>query len=98
MRKLTLGVALLLGACGGSSDPVPGTAGEEPVARIYQVARQCVTIQDADGRYVARNEAFYAANADSADDAERFFMQPTDLGSYMLLSAYERDAQPAVCS
>ena len=93
MRKLTLGVALLLGACGGSSDPVPGTAGEEPVARIYQVARQCVTIQDADGRYVARNEAFYAANADSADDAERFFMQPTDLGSYMLLSAYERDAQ-----
>ena len=84
------------GGSGGSADSMPdldpGT--DQQTMTIHSVAKQCVTIKADDGRYIRRTDGGYAADATDTADAAGFFLQPTDLGSYLLLSGYDRAVSP----
>ena len=60
---------------------VPGTR--------YDMAGGCYAVKAVAGGYLIRSGSGFAATASSADQAEPFFFQATDLGSYLLYGAQE---------
>lgn len=94
---LMLCAAFSLAACGGSSpsdgeregvDTLPG--GDPSTARTrYDFANQCfVLASEENGHFVRRSGDGYAADAESPEEAEAFFMKPAALGDYLF---YDRD-------
>ena len=67
--------------------------GQEPRAESpedrYAMAGGCYNVRAGSGAYVVRTEDGYAATAPSAQDAERFHFQATDLGKYLLFDSNE---------
>jgi hypothetical protein len=52
---------------------------------IYAMARGCYSLKSrGNGKWVAATTSGYAANKSTADSAERFWFQATDLGTYLL--------------
>ncbi len=100
MNRILAGFAftfiLGLSACGGDSDNdgrrTPGKQSDNSSAPIYAVAKQCIHLKAQSGQYVALGNGGYTANATSAGEAASFYMQPTALASYLLLSGYNREA------
>jgi hypothetical protein len=86
-----LTVAGLTG-CGSSTqpgnivqNPVPDNPLAAPVTR-YDMANGCFLLK-ADGTYVQRDGASFAATADNATTAERFYMKPAGLGRYIFFGS-----------
>jgi microsomal dipeptidase-like Zn-dependent dipeptidase len=104
LRLLLLLSASLLSACGGgsgsvssgdtlSNDPNPSLdlspeSGAEALNR-YQFANGCYTFQSQQQFLVADGDGYGLTN--NANQATAFYMKPTDLGRYLLLSDYQRD-------
>jgi hypothetical protein len=96
--------ASLLSACGGGSggissgdtlnnDPNP-SLDLSPESRAealnrYQFANGCYTFQSQKQFLVADGDVYGLTN--NANRATAFYMKPTDLGRYLLLSDYQRD-------
>lgn len=55
----------------------------------YQFANACYTIRSGDGFLTAQQDGKYGV-ASSEVDATRFYMRPTELGSYLVMSGFER--------
>ncbi len=73
--------------------PPPATPNQppeepQPLTR-YTVANGCYTLAS-EGRFVAAADNGYQLTANAAD-ARAFYLKPTDLGRYLLVSAYQRD-------
>lgn len=55
----------------------------------YQFANACYTVSSNDGFLAAQPDGTYGI-ASSETDAARFYMRPTELGSYLLMSGFKR--------
>ncbi|MEW6167126.1 MAG: peptidase M19 [Pseudomonadota bacterium] len=77
---------LALSGC-GSSERSDGLAGPQPAAAPmtkYDLANRCFALQALPaGRFVVRDGVGYAATAETAEAAERFYLKPTALGEYL---------------
>ena len=95
-QLLLCGLAFGLAACGTSESPSEsadsGTAGGGQPARqtIYSVANGCYALDsDAGSVTLTTSERDYTLTQ-NAEEAVSFFLKPTRLGSYLLLSRYAR--------
>ncbi len=61
-----------------------GTTGEPDELDVYEFAKTCVSVRSGD-TYLAANGAgdAFAFSASNGEGAARFFMQPSDLGTYL---------------
>ncbi len=70
-------------------DPTPEPEPEPEPLNRYQFANGCYTLQSQQ-QFLATSEDGYRLTND-AGQATAFYMKPTDLGRYLLLSDYQRD-------
>ena len=70
----------------GEDKRVERTRAERPEDR-YAMAGGCYAVKSSDGSYVERSGDGFAATAASAEAAEPFHFQATDLGSYLLFGS-----------
>ncbi len=69
-------------------------ATQPEVPNIYNVANACYALQagsPSSGSYVRQTGSGYAADAANLAEATAFYLKPTRLGAYLLLSDYRRD-------
>ena len=87
---LSLVIATLVGCGQAQEDPTKAAGGGKgpPPKTRYDLANGCFALKAAEGGFAGVSGAGYAATA-SSNDAVRFFMKATDLGSYMF---YAQDA------
>ncbi|HSI79641.1 MAG TPA: hypothetical protein VK919_03215 [Solirubrobacterales bacterium] len=93
-RRFGLGAIAIACALAGPALAGPGgVAGARAGAEItrYSLAGGCYALRsEAAGRFAVRDGGGYRASAESAADAERFRMQATALGRYLLYERAER--------
>jgi len=81
----------LLAACGGAgqddSDKAAGGFKGPPPRTIYDLANGCFVLKPAEGAAFAVSAGEGYAATGSAEEAVHFYMQATDLGSYMFYGA-----------
>lgn len=92
--SLTVTGLVLLTACGSSNGPASNetdsdadTSGD--ALDVHRFAGGCYSVVTGDERWLSRNEAddAFAFEARGADEAARFFMKASDLGTYLLYDA-----------
>ncbi|MDX1635570.1 MAG: hypothetical protein R3280_13095 [Marinobacter sp.] len=105
---LALAAILTLTACGGDSEgdatarPSPGPATEAgpeadketPAGTLsrYSFANGCYTLASQDRFLVADPVSRHYRTTGDPEQASPFYLKPTDLGSYLLMSDYQRGA------
>jgi len=70
-------------------DPTPEPEPQPEPLNRYQFANGCYTLQSQQ-QFLVSNDGDYGLSND-ASNATPFYMKPTDLGRYLLLSDYQRD-------
>ncbi len=64
--------------------PLSGCKGEAPQLDVESWAKGCYTLRDGETWLAASSSGTaYAFSSDTAADAARFFMQPSDPGTYL---------------
>ena len=85
-----LGGATTLGTWEGEPKDVLGSPRQAMAEDRYAMARGCYAVGADGGGYIARDADGFAATAPSIEEAEPFFFQATDLGSYLLYDVDRR--------
>lgn len=87
---LTAGLVVACGQSSTAENEGQGGNGSGPAQTIYTFANGCYTLQS-DAGYIALNaDGSDYTLSDNAGEAVGFFMEPTALGSYLLMSSYLR--------
>lgn len=73
---------------GGDENSGNGSVPADAARSRYAFNNQCFALEaNGNNRFVTRNGGRYMANADTAEQAEPFFMKPSALGKYLLYNS-----------